>query len=77
MYLPVVIEDLNAVRYIQALAETRDSAWDGVAAELAAFGCASTPVKTLIVAPTLFVDCFGVVMGCYLPHALLPVLQVS
>ena len=77
MYLLVVIEDLDTVRYAQALAEMRDSAGDGAAAELAAFRCTSMPVKTLIVAPTLFVDRFGVVVGCYLPHVLLPVLQVS
>ena len=77
MYLLVVIEDLDAVRYAQALAEMRDSAGDGVAAELAAFGCTSMPVKTLIVAPTLFVDRFGMVVGCYLPHVLLLILQVS
>ena len=45
-------------------------------AELNMFGCALQQSNDLIVAPTLFMDEYGVIVACYLPDILLPQRQV-
>ena len=70
------IQQLDTVRYSHALRETKDGTRDGATAELNAFGCASEQSNDLIVAPTLFMDEYGVVVACYLPDILLPSRQV-
>ena len=73
----VCIEKLDAVRYSNALRETRDGTRDGATAQLNAFGSASEQANKLIMTPTLLMDEFGVIVGCYLPDILLPDVQVS